>query len=1684
MTFSPKLKKILRRIFRITITTVLIALSLVLLVLFLIQTAPVQNFGRRKLEAYLETKLKTRVRIGKLSIDFPSKVVLNEIYLEDLKKDTLLYGGHIEVDISMLKLLQHEVRVSSIELDKVSMKVNRRLPDSVYNFQFILDAFSSPAKTPAAPKDSSSGFSFSIGTIHLHDIAGLYRDDASGNDVAVHLGDFKTNLQTFDPTHQLYAIPSIELSDVSGRIRQYQPILLLKNVIDTVTQHNNNQQPVQLSLKNIIFRNIDIDYRNDATVMDASLRMGGLETVVDSLNMGNLHFGIHSISLHNTTASLTQGKQIKKAASKKNTVPAVKDSVAAQAGWQLNIAALRLDSNELVYNDENKQRLARGMDYNHLDIRQLTIHADNLRATPATYHAGIQQIAFREKAGFHLKTLSAELGYDSTSAQLKNLVIETDHSSIHNQTLIRYASVAQISKQPGELRANLLFDHASLSMQDVLNLVPGLSKQLKGNEAAVVKLNGKVDGQLKNLVIPYLEISGIGQTMLAASGSIKGLPDAKKAYYDIVIKKMTTTKTDLLKFIPASALPTSIRLPDRFAATGSFKGSTSAFNVVLHAQTERGNADIAGSLDLTHKIYDLKANTHALDLGYLLKQDSLLGRITLEATAKGNGFDPKKMNTVFQAKLVSAEIKKYNYQGLLIDGNIKAGQATIHSTMQDDNLHYTLQAEANMLPKYPSIKLDLQMDTLNLLALHLLTDTLQTHFTLHADFPSTNPDSLQGRLLLSQIALTDPKRQVSTDSILFTADRTDTSENIRLRSEMADLDLTGRYKLTQVGSALTQTISRYYKIGSGKKDTLSAEDWQLAMKLRPSPLVLAYMPLLKGTDSIQGNVFFDSREADLHLLISAPKIQYGQQIIHAVSIQAATKDSALNYQVAMQDAGRPGFQLYQTSLSGNVAHDRLNTYLLLKDKKATDRYRLGGTLTPLENGLKMVFNPDSLLLNYEAWQLPADNYIQYDSTGILVRDLKISHADESISINSKTVSATAPIDVSFANFKIKTITQFAEQDSLLMDGTINGTAEVKNVMSNPLFTSDLKISDFTYKRDTVGNLAIKVDNEQGNAFRAAIALDGHDNDLKIDGIYYTGDGKMDMNVNLAQLNLASVKTFAAAQVKDMSGYLKGQMHASGSLSQPLLKGDLHFENAVITPVITGEPLKMEKDAISFDEDGFNFAMFKFTDSAGNNATLDGNVFTKDFKAYNFDLTFNADNFRLVNAPKAPNRLFYGKLNINAAVDVTGNLDLPKINAFIRTNKNTDFVMVLPSNNPEIVDREGVVIFQDDKHHADTLLIQHMMDSIARTASLHGLDLNATIETDSSAQFTMIIDERNGDALSFRGRAELVGGIDKSGKTSLTGSYEVEDGAYSLTLSVLHRRFVIQRGSTITWTGDPTKANIDITAVYTVNTSPLDLVEQQLAGRGTDEVNKFKQRLPFQVDLKMTGELLKPIITFDVTLPTDVLALWPDVDLKLQSMRPDVAEVNKQVFALLLLGRFVGENPFESAAGGTSTEAIARQSASKILSDQLNQLAGSLIKGVDINIDLNSDQNYSTSGSMLNQTSLNVGVSKNLFSDRIRVTVGNNFELEQTNPNQSASNIAGDVSVDYRLSKDGRYMLRAYRKDQYESIVEGQVVETGLSFILTFDYNSFSELFHNRKDPKKTIRQKKKPSSNGNNQATQ
>lgn len=81
-------------------------------------------------------------------------------------------------------------------------------------------------------------------------------------------------------------------------------------------------------------------------------------------------------------------------------------------------------------------------------------------------------------------------------------------------------------------------------------------------------------------------------------------------------------------------------------------------------------------------------------------------------------------------------------------------------------------------------------------------------------------------------------------------------------------------------------------------------------------------------------------------------------------------------------------------------------------------------------------------------------------------------------------------------------------------------------MTNPTFTSDLKIDKFAFKDEPVGDIAIKVNNKTNNSLAANITLSGEGNDVNLLGTYKINDGSFDLNLDLNRLNIKSIQGFS------------------------------------------------------------------------------------------------------------------------------------------------------------------------------------------------------------------------------------------------------------------------------------------------------------------------------------------------------------------------------------------------------------------------------------------------------------------------------------------------------------------------------------------------------------------------------
>lgn len=222
-------------------------------------------------------------------------------------------------------------------------------------------------------------------------------------------------------------------------------------------------------------------------------------------------------------------------------------------------------------------------------------------------------------------------------------------------------------------------------------------------------------------------------------------------------------------------------------------------------------------------------------------------------------------------------------------------------------------------------------------------------------------------------------------------------------------------------------------------------------------------------------------------------------------------------------------------------------------------------------------------------------------------------------------------------------------------------------------------------------------------------------------------------------------------------------------------------------------------------------------------------------------------------------------------------------------------------------------------------------------------------------------------------------------------------------------------------------------------------------------------MQFLVVLNMQGRLLTPQIDFDIDLPPEQQdAFNGTVYARLFQLNEQESELNQQVFALIVLNRFLPKNPLAASSNAQSALATtARTSASKLLSQQLNELTASYINVVDISMSLDSYQDF-VEGEPQGRTNMQVDVRKETLNERLDVEMGGNIELEgptrSNTKNNGLGDLAADVAVEYKLTKDGRYRLRGIRRTGYVGLFEGRITETGLGVIFVRDYNRFSELF--------------------------
>ena len=1631
------------------IVWVLVGISLLLGGIFMYLQSPTgQDFLTKEIVSYLRKKLNTKVEVEKVRFDIPDWLSLENVYIEDQHKDTLILGKSLHIDIDMLALLQNRAEINHIELDGIRLKVNRNLPDTTFNFDFILKAFASGTTSTSASKP----FEIGLKGVKLKNVHITYKDALLGTDADANFWFLETKFDKFNLNKSQFHLASINGNKGSVILNLYKPLTKTATIAETPKSPSDT---LDFNFKKLDLNNISWLFESSQDGIKSGGKVDNLAAEGEKIYLENQQIVLPKISLKNASAFVEMAKKAIQSTPKDTT---------QSKSWQLKIGKIEVKNTNLRYDDNNIIAQRTGLDPAHIGIESLNFKLNKFVFAPKQISGILQNTAFQEKSGLSVQNISSAFSYTNKALILKKLIIKTPNTLLQDGLAMQYNSVEDFSKNLGNVGIKLNLKKSQLAVKDLLLLVPSLAENptFKGKTNEIIKADGVISGRVNNLIVSKLTVDGFGETHLQVKGRIVGLPNTEKMVLDMELGALSMTKADMLRMAGDSAIPKSIELPQFVNVEGKIKGSLQ--NLILDASldSDLGGAAFKGTLkNITadkNQTYDGRITLQEFDLGKLTKQPENVGKLTLDATIKGTGFDPKTMNATVDGMAQKAVVKGYEYNNLVVKGTIKDQIADFNASVNDENAKVVISTKVNLAEEYPAIEAKVNIDELDLNKLKLYAGSLSLNGDIEMNMISTNPENPLGKILINNTILKKDGKTIPLNDIDLDIRNVNNRRDISLKSPFLNAQIDGQFIYTQLTDILLTEVNKYFALPEIAYQPITTPyDLSINAKLNNHPIIKSFVAGITKLDTISFNAQINNqRDTTIQANVFIPQVEYDTSSISNARFKIFGANNRAEYEGNVSQVLFSDYRFRRLFVGGEVEKNILSLNLLAKDSLNENRYGLAANLRSIDKKLRFNLAKKGTLIDYRAWEADSTGYLEYSPTGIYINNLQLRQDKQKLTINSQNTAPNSPLNIQIDSLNIKPFVTLATQDSTLAGGTLNGLFKLTDYMNAPEFTGDLSINNFILTQIPIGNLKVNAANETSDRINVLATILGNNNDINIKGKYILKQKKpLNFTIDINKIGAKTVEAFSFGQLKNARGSLSGLLNLKGEPSKPVLDGAIKFDTVSFSLAQLGAIYRIQNQSMTFKNSVISFNKFVIADTLGQNMNINGSLSLQNIPNFNYKLNIDTKNFMVLNGSRKDNDFFYGKGFVDANLNIQGVGTKPAIEGNVKVKEGSDITVLLPDREIDKAETDGIVEFVNLKNPAAENSTKIDSSEVATTFDF-AEEISLNIEVDDKSKLTIVVDELNGDNIKVKGNAQLNTGITPSGQPYVLGLYELTSGSYDLSFQFLKKEFAIKKGSTLLWTGDPMQAQVDITAIYNIE------AEVPPGKNATQTMRKTK--VPLEVQLKMSGNLSSPVIDFKVVVaenaPTDLANELKKDDSYLKDLEQNPVEMNKQVFALLVLNKFLSEQSSDFFSG-INPEAIARQSVSKLLSDQLNLLAGDLIKGIKLDFNLNSTSMNTDAGNKA-RTDLNVGLSKAFLNDRLKIAVGRNFQLENTASAATSTEIVDNISLNYSLSKDGRYLFSAYRKNQYQAILDGFVVETGIAFTLTLDYETFKELFEKKK----------------------
>lgn len=1331
---------------------------------------------------------------------------------------------------------------------------------------------------------------------------------------------------------------------------------------------------------------------------------------------------------------------------------ASKDTVKAPTHLDLRINSVLVRRGRVTYDILSAPQTPQKFNASHISIDNLaaTLSLKSLRNDSLNVY--IRRLSFKEQAGFELKKISLKAIANNQSLSIKDFFLEFPNSS-----LTMHEMKAQFDTLPSlfHLTDDVVYQgqlNGKLQPTDFTSILPMLAKL---DQPLQVSFN--IKGQGKHVECQELSLNDQKYIKFNGKANIDNRTSKASLYANIsqlyINKEGITYLSDgLIGNMPS--IIENIKYID-------FKGTTQGN---LNKLRSEGLLDIGAGIlhaDITmdndnnnNRSYSGTLSSSDLDLGVLTGNLKKYGIADFDIALNGFNYRNKYPETYIKGAIHSIEYNNYHYEGISLDGVYKDGGFNGQLALNDDNIAVLINGAFNVTQSIPNFNLEANVKHMRPFELNL-SDKLENSdisLKLNANFVGNSIDNLNGRIQLDSLILNYPDKQAYfLDNLIITAGQMNEEKELKIESSFMNALIRGNYSYTTISKSILYTIQQYIPSLITLNETqqipnnnfhfdIKIDNTELFEKLFHLPVHMDMPATLKG--------YFQDNERRMKIEGSFPRFIYNGTLYESASLFCENPSNQFYCQLRGSMLMKSGAML-NLSLDTKAQDDQLramlnwgnNTDVTYGGKvNAITRFsKTEGSAPQLRADIDIL--PTTMILNDTIWHIQP-SHIALDSGYVSVDNFMVGKADQYLRIDGKfTDKETDSCMVDLKNVNVKYVLDILRFDDVEFGGIATGQVNLKNILKSPIMYTQLNVHNFSLNKALLGQADITGywDNELGGV-RLDAQIKEKNTNSHITGYVSPKEKGLDLNIEADSLNLAFITPFVKGIFSNIKARANGNFRLYGPFKFLDFEGDIRTKFDAKIDVLNTY-FQIKDDSIHVKSGELAFENLRIYDREGHSGVLNGYLRHNKLKNMTYRFDVDANNLLVYDSDDMGDMAMYGQVYAIGDILVHGGNNTMNIDVALTTGPNTNFTYVSGVTTEATSNQFITFVDKTPKRIQDMVVadIYHYSDAQKKEEEdgpPMDLYINMMVDATPDANMKVIMDPVAGDHIAARGNGNLQVNYYNKGSFRMFGNYIIDQGVYKLSMQeVIRKDFVLQEGGTISFSGDPYYANLDLKAVYTVNSASLsDLSTDATLNQSTVKVNCI---------MNLMGSLANPTINFDLELPT---VSEEDKEL-VRSATSTEEQMNTQIIYLLTIGKFYTVD----YANNTNRSSNATSSlAFNTLSGQLNNMLSQWTEDKNWNI----GANFSTGQEGWSDVEAEAILSGRLLNNRLLIN-GNFGYRENVLAN---TNFIGDFEAIWLLTKNGDFRLRGYNQTNDRYFTKSTLTTQGIGFIYKKEFDKWSELF--------------------------